>query len=41
MFSFLLKVVCLFALIAYIVWAVYVLYRAIFKPGKNGSLPWL
>lgn len=41
MFSFLLKVICWFALVAYLGWALHALYRAIFKAGKNGSLPWL
>lgn len=41
MLSFLLKVICYGALFAYLGWATYVLYRAIFKAGKNGSLPWL
>lgn len=41
MISFLLKVFCYGALFLYVGWALYTLYRAIFKPGKNGSLPWL
>ncbi len=41
MLSFLLKLIGWGALIAYLGWAVYALYRAIFKAGKNGSLPWL
>lgn len=41
MFSFLLKVICYGALLAYLGWAAYVLYRTIFKAGKTGRLPWL
>lgn len=41
MLSFLLKSVCYGALIAYVLWALWALYRAIFKSGKNGTLPWL
>ena len=39
MFSFLLKVICYGALLAYVGWALYALYRSVFKAGKNGSLP--
>lgn len=41
MFSLLLKVICYGALLAYVGWALYALYRSVFKAGKNGSLPWL
>lgn len=41
MLNFLIKAFCLYALIVYVILAVYVLYRLIFKAGKNGSLPWL
>lgn len=41
MLSFLLKLIGWGALISYLGWAVYALYRTIFKAGKNGSLPWL
>ncbi|MCF0219076.1 MAG: hypothetical protein HUK14_04765 [Muribaculaceae bacterium] len=27
--------------VAYLGWALYASYRAIFKAGKNGTLPWL
>ena len=35
MFSFLLKVICYGALLAYVGWAIYALYRAVFKAGKK------
>lgn len=38
---FLLKIFAYSALFLYVIWALFVLYRIIFKPGKNGSLPWL
>lgn len=41
MLSLLLKVICYGALLAYAGWGLYALYRAVFKAGKNGSLPWL
>jgi hypothetical protein len=41
MLSFLLKVICWAALIIYLGWAVWALWRVIAKPGKNGNLPWL
>lgn len=41
MLGFLIKVICYGALFVYVAWAFYALYRAIFKSGKNGSLPWL
>ena len=41
MISLMLKILCYGALFAYLGWAVYALYRAIFKAGKNGTLPWL
>ncbi len=41
MLSFLLKVICYVVLVAYVGWFFYVLYRLVFKPGKNGTLPWL
>ena len=40
MLSFLLKVICWAALIIYLGWAVWALWR-VAKPGKNGNLPWL
>ena len=39
--SFLLKVICYGALLSYAGWALYALYRVVFKAGKNGRLPWL
>ena len=41
MLSLLLKIIYYGALLAYVGWALYALYRTIFKAGKNGSLPWL
>lgn len=41
MISFLLKAACYGALLAYVLWALWALYRAIFKSDTNGTLPWL
>ena len=40
-FSFILQVIGWVGLIYYLCWAVYALYRAMVKAGKNGTLPWL
>lgn len=41
MLSFMLKVICYGALLAYVGWFLAVLWRLITKPGKAGRLPWL
>ena len=41
MLNLLLKILCYGALFAYLGWALFALYRVIFKAGENGRLPWL
>ncbi len=41
LFSIIVTALAWIALIAYLCWAIWVLYRLIVKPGKNGTLPWL
>lgn len=41
MISFLLKVICYGALLAYVMWFLSVIWKLISKSGKTGRLPWL